>query len=123
MLGDTRMRLYMSTEDLKEIEISIEQAQEAIDIADAYQRLRENPDFKLLIEKHYMRDFAARLVLLRGDYNLSAEDRVENLKDIDAVGSFVSFLRTIVFNANRAKDAIAEAERLQQAILAENLEE
>jgi hypothetical protein len=99
----------MST-DIEQVEMSIERANESVELMDAYGRLMKNKDFMLLIKDTYFLNHASRLVLLRGDPNISPEHQAGILKDIDGIGSFRTFLREIVQAGNQAKGAIEEYE-------------
>lgn len=57
-------------EQIQEFELSIEQAKAQVGLAEALQRLHQNPDFKSVILEGYFRDEAARMVGLLGEPTL-----------------------------------------------------
>lgn len=112
----------MSEQDLEQIEITIEAAQKKVDLADTFERLQKNKDFKKLIMDHYLKDYAVRLVLLKADSSLS-EDVIEKIsKEIDCVGIFNSFLRTVMIEGYQCRMSIASSEEERERILEEGVE-
>lgn len=105
---------------MQEIEINIEQAKEAIELFDCLNRLRENNDFKKLIEEGYFKDEACRLVLIRGEDSMK-EVKDDILRDIDGIASFHAYLRQVYASGFRAKDAMAEMEATRDEIAQEEL--
>lgn len=82
--------------DLEQVEVSLTEANEAIEMRNALLRLSENEDFKKIIHQKYFKDEASRLVLLRASPAFSTkEDQEALLKSIDAIGEFRMFLNTI----------------------------
>ena len=63
----------------KQIEVSIEAAKEAVKKKEAITRLFENPDFKLIFEKGYFEENAARLVGLLNDPEFASEEKKQEL--------------------------------------------
>lgn len=89
--------------DVREIEQDIRKSEEAIEFGKALERLRDNKDFKLIIEQAYLRDEAVRLVHLRADPAMESPlKQAAIIRDIDAIGSLVGFLRNIESSTSRA---------------------
>lgn len=83
-------------EQLQEIGLSEEQANKQINLAKAFDRLKNNADFKLLIEENYFKEEASRLVVLKADPQMQSQDMQMNiLNSIDAIGHFRQYLITI----------------------------
>ena len=110
----------MNEQDLKAIDVTIEQAREVVKLYEAYKFLSKNKYFKLLIEETYFLNHASRLVLLRGDSNVPEENQAAILKEIDAIGTFRSFLRDVVGSGRQAEDTIRMNEETREEILAED---
>jgi hypothetical protein len=109
------------TTDIEQVEMSIEHASESVELMDAYGRLIKNKDFKLLIQDTYFLTHASRLVMLRGEVNLGPEQQAGVLRDIDAIGSFRTFLRDVVQAGGHAKGAIEEHEATLEELRQEAL--
>lgn len=93
-----------------EYELTVEQLKHKIKRLDALNKLRQNADFKFLIEDNYLKEESQRLVLLRGDSNLSKESQENLIKEIDAIALFFSFLRTVNIEGHNAKGYLDEYE-------------
>ncbi len=100
----------LSTE--QQLTISIAQANEMIELRDALERLRKNPDYALIIDKTYLVDDAARVIRSRA-LACGAEQAAE-YKDLDnqltAMGHFQSFLSTIYQRGQASESALVDAE-------------
>lgn len=113
----------MSNDAIQEIELSIKEAQKIVDLGAAVQRLASNRDFKKVVMEMYFEKEAVRLVHLKANPAMQDKDRQEAIvKEIDAIGSFHQFLRTLEIQAEMARRAINDGEELRQEILAEGAE-
>lgn len=110
-----------NNEDLKRIEVSIEEAKKHCKMGEALKRLSKNKDFKLVINDAYLKDHAIRLVMLRGDDNLDEVTREKVLNEIDAIGAFAGYLRYLKHTGERAADAIKQDEETREEILSEGI--
>jgi len=109
-------------EQVEELEISIEQARKSVTLMNHVYSLIDNKDFDEVVNKGYFEREASRLVLLRSDPNMqSAEDQAVLLKNIDAIGYFQMYLRTLLQIGRMARDSIAANEETISEILAEDL--
>ncbi len=108
--------------DLQEIEVSLETAKKSVDTFKAFERLRLNKDFQLIIEKGYFEDEAIRLVAAKSS-PLSVEDQVEVDKDIIGVGRLRQYFIAITQHGRAQENAIKSFEDEQAAILAEEAAE
>lgn len=115
----------MSTEnDLQQIEVTLEQAQETLKRRDAVERLRNNKDWKLIVEDGYFSEEAVRLVLLKADHNMQSDELQKDImKQIDGIGSFREFIRTIYQLGQLAQNTITADEQTREELLAEQLQE
>lgn len=113
----------MSNDAIQEIELSIKEAQKIVDLGAAVQRLASNRDFKKVVMEMYFEKEAVRLVHLKANPAMQDKDRQEAIvKEIDAIGSFHQFLRTLEIQAEMARRAVADGEDLRQEILSEGAE-
>lgn len=97
----------MSEAQIKEIEINIEQAKEFIDDAKALDRLYANADFKKIVLEGYLEKEAIRLVHLKGSPATATPDKQADIvKEIDGVGTFLGYLRTVIQKGDWAQGAI-----------------
>jgi hypothetical protein len=97
--------------ELMQLERSIEENKRLIELSKSLRRLEVNPDYKSIITQLYLKDEAVRLVHLKADPAMQHEVRqVAIVKDIDAIGSLASFLRTIHVQAETAARSLPDDE-------------
>lgn len=93
--------------DVDDMHITIQQAQQQVHLGDSLQRLQENPDFQRLIMQDYLKDHTARLGHLLSEPAMQEKQkRKDVIKEIEAVGNFLSYLRVTGQRAAMAKEAI-----------------
>ena len=85
---------------------AIEFANAKVDLAKALQRLKDNPDWKLVIEKGYFDNWALTQIRNVGSYN--AEQTKGYLEQAKARGILDDYLYTVEQEGNMAKDALPE---------------
>jgi len=106
----------MNNNDIKQIEISIEEANIAVKLAKALVRLEKNKDFKQVITEAYFKEDAQRLVLLKAA-PAAQEERIQKAieSDMNAIGSlFQHFHKIKQLGSMAEKELIsAEEERLE----------
>lgn len=113
----------MSNDAIQEIEMNIKEAQKMVDLGAAVQRLATNRDFKKVVLEMYFEKEAVRLVHLKANPAMQDKERQEAIvKEMDAIGSFYQFLRTLEIQAEMARRAIDDGESLREEILAEGAE-
>ena len=113
----------MSNDAIQEIELSIKEAQKMVDLGSAVQRLANNRDFKKVVMEMYFEKEAVRLVHLKANPAMQDKERQEAIvKEMDAIGSFYQFLRTLEIQADMARRAVEDGETLREEILAEGVE-
>ena len=105
--------------DLDAVEISIEDAKEAIGTMESLIKLQDNSDFKKIILDGYFKEEASRLVLFRALPQVTEEMRVDIDAQIAAVGNFRQYLSTIFSQGNMARNGLASHEATREEILAE----
>lgn len=110
----------MSNDAIQEIELSIKEAQKMVELGAAVQRLTSNRDFKKVVMEMYFEKEAVRLVHLKANPAMQGKERQEAIvKEMDAIGSFHQFLRTLEIQADMARRAVEDGETLREEILAE----
>lgn len=93
------------------IELSIQEAQQKVNLADALRRLKGNADFNLLIGHTYFTQHAARTVsLLASPAMQSPTNQALLLGDLRAISEFQQFLNMIEVEGAKAADSINELE-------------
>ena len=107
-------------QQIEEIEVSIDEAKKAVELRDSILKLTKNKDFKKVIEENYFEKHASRLVLLKADPNMQKEEEQKNIMDnINAIGHFRQYLRTVIQLGNQAERDIISNEQAREEILAE----
>lgn len=111
----------MSQEQIHQVEVSIEQARKAVAMSDALRRLRDNKDFKMIIEEGYFKDEASRLVLVKADVNMQAEEHQREIDNqISAIGYLFSHFKTLFAIGTAAKNSIAADEQTLEELYNED---
>ena len=96
-------------EQIKEIEISMEQAKSIVAVKNSLDKLYSNKDFKKVILDGYLKDEAVRLVLCKAHANhQNAEAQDQLTKDIDAIGRLNEYFRHVFVQGQMAEQAITE---------------
>lgn len=112
----------MSATELQQIENSIKQSDELIELGNCLERLRNNRDFIKVVKEGYFEQEAIRLVHLKSDSNMQSEQAQRNiLKQIDAIGNLSEYLATLQFKVGMAHKAKASDEEMRDELLAEGL--
>jgi hypothetical protein len=110
----------MANDQLQEIEQEIKESQQVVDLANSFDRLTSNRDFRKIILEGYFKDEAIRLVHLKADPAMqTAVHQANIIKDIDAIGSLSGYFRTLVQKGNLAKKSIASAEEARDELVNE----
>lgn len=116
MVQDTR-RSKMSNTELDQLEITRQDAEEAIELRDALVQLKKNKHYKRIFEKELFQDFAAQCVLMKGSPAAQNENTQKHIdRDIAMLGALHSRLNSIIQLGNTAEYTLAgvkdEVERL-----------
>lgn len=116
------------------VQVSIETANKLIAQGEAMTRLLNNADFAEVIGEVFYKEEAARLAGLLGDIGGSrrwvpdtqamslpptqfVKMQADIIADIQAIGSFQAFVRTVLWKAEGARNAIEELEAMASAPL------
>lgn len=112
----------MSSVELQAIENNIRNSQKVADLGAALERLHSNRDFKKIVLEGYFEQEAIRLVHLKSDQNMqSAESQKAITMQMDAIGTFKQYLRTVEFKADLAGKSIESDEYMRDELLAEGV--
>jgi len=107
-------------EEVNEIELHMERAQEYIKEADALRRLRTNADFKAVVEQGYFEKNAVRLVGLKASPHMQTPEKQAGLlRAIDAIGELQQHFNAVFMMAAEAETAVAESREELAAMDAE----
>lgn len=105
---------------LDQLEVTIEQAQEAIKNMDALKQLEKHKAFKRIISEGFFKDEASRMVLLKADPSMASPEMQESLDNgIIACGHFRQYLSGIYQLGNAAVRSLAADEVTREELLAE----
>lgn len=95
----------------KEIEISIENAREAVERKKSVEALFKNKHFKEIFEEGYFKDEAARLVSLLTDPEFNSdEEQKKILNDMIGISATRQFLLNIYAMGRQMENAIKRSE-------------
>ena len=102
--------------EIKHIELSIEDAKESVALRDAFLRLKENKDFKAIIDKAYFEHEPTRLAFLTADPSqFGTNEQAAIQRQIAGIGSLRMFLISLMHQGNMAEKAIeSHEERLEE---------
>ena len=94
------------------IELSIQEAQNRVELAEALRRLKGNADFNLLIGQTYFVSHAARTVsLLASPAMQSQVNQTLLMGDLRAISELQQFLNMIEVEGAKASDSLKELEQ------------
>ena len=112
----------MSATELQQLEANIKQSDEMIELGNCLNRLTKNQDFNKVIKEGYFEKEAIRLVHLKADPNMQAEQSQKSItSQMDAIGNLSQYLATLHFKAGMAHKAKASDEEMRDELLAEDL--
>lgn len=107
----------MKENQLVQIDLEIGEAKKHIEKRDAFLRLCRMPEWKLIIDEGYLKDDAARLVLLKSapvSEGVEAQKRIDD--SITAVGQFYQHCRSIMAQGDQSEAALADYEQVREEI-------
>ena len=111
-------------ENLGRIQISIENAKKAIDLAQALHRLHDNPDFKAVILDDYFHEEAHRAVLLKADQSMAPPEKQKAVDDvITSIGGLYNYFGKVYRLAEMSERALRADQETREELLEEQLSE
>jgi hypothetical protein len=112
-----------SEQQLRQVQLTIEQAKASIERMKKLQRLFQNEDFQDIINEGYFVEEAARLVGARADANIQGKEQQRHINLlIDGVGALRHYFSNIERWGHMAEDALKNHEETREEILREQLE-
>lgn len=116
-----------NSEDIRQIELTIESAHEAVAKAEALERLQDNPDFKLVIKEGYFVKESCRLIRARGlrSANFETQENMRVLieRDMEGISTLGAYFGLIFQEGNAAAEALESDQDTLAELNAEGLEE
>jgi hypothetical protein len=94
---------------IEQIEVSLEDAKQAVALRDAVLRLEKNRDFKKLIEQGYLTEEAVRLTHLLA-HPAMAERQDDLITDLKGISAFKAYIHQIMATGNMAEVSLKEHE-------------
>lgn len=101
--------------EMTEIELSIEEAQLLVDRKNQVDKLFSNREFKKAIVEGYFEKEAARLVALSGNSN-AAQHRPEIFLEIQAISKLREYLQAVVAMGRAAERDLAELREAREEL-------
>lgn len=106
------------TDEVTQIDISIEEARKAIERKNALSRLLDNGDFRLVIEEGYFEKEAAELVIKKATPGMASPENQESIiKAIDAVGGLYQYLFKVFNLGEQAEKSLEIHEQTRTDIV------
>lgn len=110
----------MSTNQIKAIEAGIKEARKLVELGDAFERLQNNKDFKLVVKEGYFEKEAIRLVQAKSNPALQSPEMQKSiLTQIDSIGNLNLYFSTLAQQAAIARKTIEQDEAVRDELLAE----
>ena len=111
-------------QQMQQIELTISEAEEQVELAEALQRLHKNKDFKKIILDGYFEKTAQRAVMAKSDVNtqtVEAQKGWDNV--IIGVGQLGQYFHKIFVFGENAANALDADKNTREELLAEDLQE
>ena len=109
-------------EQLHKIEISLENAKKAIELANALQRLHENKDFQTVILEDFFKGEASRSVMLKSDASMASVEKQKNVDDIiTSIGGLYNYFGKLYRLGDMSVRALEADQNTKEEILEEQL--
>ncbi len=109
------------TEDqLQQVEVSLEQAKNIVERADAYNRLTQNNDFKFLIEDCYFNKEPVRITMNLANSHLSKKETEEYaMTALNSISLLNQFFTMVIIKGEEARKAVEFDEMTREELLQE----
>lgn len=106
---------------VEEVEQSLKQSRERVELLKSLERLKANPDFQRVVLKGYLTEEPVRLVHLKAEKAMQTPERQQSiLQQIDAIGMLNNYFNVI---HHLAMQATKEIEDHQEALANEAVAE
>lgn len=105
---------------LKDMETSMEEFRQKINLADSLSILYDNIHFKEVVLKGYLKDLALKLVYLKA-HTYNQKDEIQEMieQQINAISWFQHYLENIMIEGSLAKQSLSTAETEYDTLLGE----
>jgi len=111
-------------EQLNKLELTIEDAQEKVALAEKLQRLHNNKDFQEIILEKFFRDESHRVVMAKADPAMQGDVDQKGLDDLmTAIGELYKYFHMIFVFGEGAARALEADSQTRTEILAEEAAE
>jgi hypothetical protein len=108
-------------QNIKQVEMSIEEAKHNVENRDLVLSLSKHPDFRKLIMRGYFEQEAIRLVHLKGAQGMqSPEQQMLVNNAMLAISNLKQYFDNLVQMGNVSEKALAEHEKTREELLAED---
>lgn len=105
---------------MEEVEFEIQQNKETIMRRDVMMRLRNNKDFREVIEKGYLQDEAIRLIMAKvAGLPIEAMDKLDKLAY--GPGALAQYFDNILRLGDRAEEDLHNSEQMREELLVEGI--
>lgn len=95
---------------IEQLELTIEEAKKSVELMSSLERLRKNKDFKTVIEKELLENYALNLVYLLSNPAMQTEEKQLDIKkDLEMIGRVRQFFTSIYQNSAIAEKAIEDS--------------
>ena len=120
-LNFRRYKMIEPSDNIENIELSINVAKQYVDRMNSIYTLSKNKDFKDVIETGYFENEASRLVLLKADPTMQKpEDQAAILRSIDAIGHFRQYLGNVIQVGRMMEKSMMDDQDTRNELLAED---
>jgi len=109
--------------EIEQIEISMEQAKKKIADCHALERLESNADFKALFSEGYLKDYAVRLVGLKASMHMQDPKQQHLIEgQLNAIGHLSQYMLFIKQEGRVAEESLEADSAEREALLKEEAE-
>ena len=113
--------MNQTEQDIKQVEMSIQEAETNVKNRDHVIALSKNPDFRELIMKGYFEQEAVRLVHMKGAQGMQSPEQQTLVSNaMLAVSNFKQYLDNMVQMGNVSEKALKDHEQTREELLAED---
>lgn len=114
--------MNQTEQSINAIEISMDNARKAIELAKALQRLHDNADFKAVILQDYFHEEAHRAVMLKSDPEMFTEEKQKAVDDVvTSIGGLYNYFGKIYRMADMALRSLEADQETHGELLQEQL--
>lgn len=111
----------MENQEVRNIDIEIEQAEKMVAVRDALVRLEKNRDFRKVVSEGFLKDFALNTIAVRGRPEFRNNPMLieSNTRKLDAMGELQEYFRNVHANGKMMEGSLVEARELRNEVMGE----